>query len=401
MRWASTLGCVFLLASCVRAGFGVSPDGALADGSTTSDVASDDAQAGPGLLPPNRIAAGAGHACFVHATGTVSCWGWNQDGQLGDGTMQDSPLPLAVPNVDNIVEVGLGREFSCARRNDGRVLCWGLNNVGQLGDGSFTNRLDPAPASGLEDATDLDCGRWHCCALRASGRVACWGDNRRYQLGDGTLDNRPLPQEVGGVDQAIQVSAGAFHSCALHQYGRVSCWGQNSSGQIGDGTTDDHPTAIDVPLPFVALEIKAGRSSSCARSTTGELACWGANADGQIGDGTTTSRRSPTAVVGLSNAVQIGGYGWQFNCARRANGRVACWGTNDRGQLGDGSTELFRPLPGDVALIDDAVFLALNHYGGYVLRGSGEVWAWGHNDSGQIGDGTTEGRPLPVRVLLP
>ena len=186
------------------------------------------------------------------------------------------------------------------------ILCWGYNGMGQLGDGTASNRSTPTMVSGLSSgAVGIAAGEFHTCALKAAGGVVCWGYNGFGQLGDGTTTNRSTPTPVSGLGGAgLALAAGLYHTCALTTAGGVVCWGSNSYGQLGDGTATQRlsPTPVSGLSAGVAA-IAADRYHTCAMKTDGGVVCWGSNQFGQLGDGTRTDRLVPTAVQGLESGI--------------------------------------------------------------------------------------------------
>jgi alpha-tubulin suppressor-like RCC1 family protein len=248
----------------------------------------------------------------------------------------------------------------------------------------------------------LSLGLTHSCALTSSGTVLCWGNNTAYKLGDGTTTNRAAPVAAVGVAGALEVSSGGTHSCARTATG-VLCWGANDRGQLGNGNmlTQTAPVATLVLGSDVA-QLALGFQHSCARTTAGGVYCWGSNWRGQLGDGTTISRGTPAAVsfVGSPTIVEIASGGSDVSashtCARTSTGSVYCWGANLNGQLGDGTTNT-RPAPVAVTGLTDAVALAVGNANTCAIRSDGTVVCWGNNTSGQLGDGPglTPSRSVP------
>src|SRR5207249_3345154 len=248
---------------------------------------------------------------------------------------------------------------------DGTLQCLGQNWFGQLGDGTFDSRslLDPTrPVSNLSTATpNVVSGDGHTCALLGDGTVKCWGVGDSGQRGDGNFNpSQPNPVTVGvsgtPLTGARTITTRGFHTCALLSDGTVRCWGRNSDGQLGVAPSGDHcPYTPDVfcsstPVQVGGISsadniraITAGGYHTCALFPDGTVKCWGRNDQGQLGDGTTTSSSTPVQVGGsgtpLRGAAAITG-ALRHTCALLGDG-VQCWGVNDQGQLGDGS-----PLPG-------------------------------------------------------
>ena len=190
------------------------------------------------------VSAGYGqyhHVCAVVSHGdsnAVECLGYNNYGQLGDGTKanQDTPQPVnGLPPSFNATQVAASYSSACAS-NETHAWCWGYNQYGQLGDGTTTSQdsgaNDPVIGSGTFDApiADLQCGGHHCCMLLASGNMSCWGYNNYGQLGDGMTTSQNKPVVVAGLDGAIALmSVGYQSSCAVTFDNELYCWVRRSA----------------------------------------------------------------------------------------------------------------------------------------------------------------------------
>ncbi len=305
---------------CDRAGkawcWGRNVEGQMGIG--TASVTSPTPVAVSGINDCVQITGGKLHTCAVHADGSVSCWGGNSDGQVGqsisggscpESTGPPTPCvksPMVVPGLTNVAEVHAGETYTCALKKDMTVWCWGSNSSGTLGDGTNTPRSTPAPVVGLEsDIVELSTGRWFACARHTDGTLSCWGQNGSGQLGNRLTTDSRKPVTVVGISDAAQVGAGDKHACVLHGSGLVSCWGDNSSGQLGDGTFTSSLAPVDVVRLKSVSSIAVGAVHTCARPTTNEQSglgspvCWGENKADQLGDTTTMSRPQPVSVTGF------------------------------------------------------------------------------------------------------
>lgn len=387
------------------------------------------------------VTSGGAHTCGVTDAGTAYCWGLNDHGQLGDGTTSERTAPVLVAGGHFFSSLRLGGAHTCGLTSNGTTYCWGSNDHGQLGDGSTTDRTVPVPVAGeLQFLYGLTLGESHTCGSVPvpldpdEGVVYCWGQNGSGQLGDGTTGDRTTPLAVAGGPSISVVSAGGQHTCGLDLYGMgfAYCWGSNSNGQLDVGTTAGSLSPVRIILigcgfgpptpggpscPLGAVtpfeNVTAGGAHTCAEAGGSYYLsfawyCWGGNGDGQLGEGTTTDRTAPVLVgggrsfiamsAGASHTCGIAGHGdlsipgfWV------TDGSAYCWGLNDHGQLGDGTTTT-RTSPVPVA--GGVRFLSLSagssHTCGVSALG---VYCWGNNDHGQLGSGTTSDSAVPVKVV--
>jgi alpha-tubulin suppressor-like RCC1 family protein len=383
-----------------------------------------------GLEGASALACGWTHTLAVVAQSTGLAWGSNGNGKLGNngegGTYEWNihSTPVKVNSLSGLADVAAGEHYSLGLLADGTVWAWGYNEWGQLGDGTTTERhtpvqvmLDPGLGTPLTDVTAISAGYAHSMALRSDGTVWMWGWNGVGQLGDGTEEwvrHSPVqvmldPGSGTPLTDVTAIAAGMSHSMARGADGTVWAWGANYHGRLGDGTTTQRNTPVQVkqgsePLSGVT-SIAAGGAHSMALAADGSVWVWGSNSDGQLGDGTTTQRT--TAVKTMHDAEPLSGVsaiaaGLSHSMALSADGTVWAWGSNGNGQLGDGTTTQ-SSMPVQVMRdssdpFDSVTSIAAGEYYCLGLRADGGAWSWGKNNRGQLGDGSTTQRLLPVKV---
>lgn len=382
--------CVLLANGTVRC-WGDNASGQLGDGTTINrvrpvTVVRPEAEGGGALTGVTAISTGSGHTCALMDDGAVRCWGQNRRGQLGVSTpavgaeSDPRPHPVTVDGLTGVTAITAGGNHTCALLGTSptTVRCWGGNQEGQLGNGMESFGANPTPTavylsgtSGpeLTGVTRIAAGSEHSCAIIGDGVTAtarCWGSNSSEQLGDGTsVPLRANPVEVVSVADGAALSgttgiaAGSFHTCALLADGTVRCWGDNSARQLGDATT---AAKRSVPIAITGLSgvaaLTTGSGSLCGLTAGGAVQCWGANDFGQLGRGAATAGGVPspgpvflagtsgTTLEGVSSIAPSN----HHTCALVGVGGgsqpdVRCWGRNDVGQLGDGtSTNRLNPV---------------------------------------------------------
>jgi len=355
--------------------------GQIGDGSSGSDKYSPTNVSIPNGKTPVSVSStpNGNTVCSIMDDGTLYCWGANYDGQIGIGTHCASgnylngcngvegistPTMVSLPMGRTATAVALGSDHTCSILDDGSVWCWGSNNNGGLGVGNMSSgswAYSPNQAllpSGLA-AVSISLGAGHSCVVVDDGRAFCWGYNGDGNIGDGTSGtNRVSPTEVSGTASYVSISAGSNHNCAITNTGTVKCWGDNWNQALGLGyyTANDQTTPQDAALPagIDVSSISLGQTHSCAVLETMSVYCWGKDDNLQLGttyiceggDNTNgcssqnSGNRHTPAQAQLPPgrggiAVAAGGY---FTCVFIDNGGVYCFGANDDGQLGNGST---------------------------------------------------------------
>ncbi len=324
--------------------WGFGSDGALGTGRATS---SDTPVPVQSPVAFSAITAGYRHTCALSAQGQAFCWGWDRYGQLGDGGAQPSRLsPTPVAGDLRFSALSAGRYHTCGVTFDGSAYCWGYNGEGELGDGTFAYASVPKPVAGSNVFEEISAGGYHTCALDVTGRAYCWGLSSLGQLGIGDAEGSPVPTPVLGGHVFRSISAGYTHTCAVTAGGVAYCWGSNLLGELGlgfagssGGSGIDRPAAVRQQvwggLSFTA--ISAGQTFTCAISG-GDIYCWGRGYENQLGNGVTIIRTlaRPAWPRPRSEFTTIAAGKAPFACALGTRGVAYCWGTGEEGQLGMG-----------------------------------------------------------------
>ncbi|MCU0277577.1 MAG: hypothetical protein MUE31_01655, partial [Candidatus Nanopelagicales bacterium] len=358
----------------------------------------------------SRVAGAAASGVLAVGLMTAPGGGVNpSEAQVRKG--HSAAVAVAVPTV------AAGDAHTCALRANGTVKCWGFGYFGALGNGTGKGSDTPVPVRRIRTATAITAGYQYACAVLADGTVKCWGQNWGHQLGRTDLRYALTPVRVTRVRQATAIAAGDDHTCALLSDGTVKCWGYNEYGQLGNGTFSPTfkesdgdplwaPASAWMPVKGIrnATAIAAGggyeaRGYTCAILSTGTVQCWGSNEYGQLGNGTRTDIGVPTpvSVKGIRNATAIAA-GARHACAVLSTGTVECWGRNRLGQLGDGSQSHSRPVPVRVKGIRNATAITAGYSHTCALLADRTVMCWGGGGNGQLGNGTLHHAPTPVPV---
>ncbi len=302
-----------------------------------------------------------------------------------------------------VQSVASGDGFSCAIATN-RLFCWGANDRGQLADGSTSARPEAETADFSHSVAQISLGASHGCLIDDDGRVWCWGDNAHGQVGQQAGGFESVPRLVDSDREFRQVAAGHRHSCAVAEGDDIYCWGANDRGQLGSSTGSTHqPRQVMADPDFVF--VTAGESHTCAIGSDADAGleatayCWGDNSRQQLGGGTTSSSsNSPSVVIG-GNQFNTISAGADFTCGIHPSGPPACWGANDRGQLGSTDTT-DHAVPRSLALQPGQSLNFItsgSHHSCGNIPGEGPH-CWGAYEDGRLGTSTGEDALQPVAI---
>lgn len=336
------------------------------------------------------VSAGDGHSLFLDGRGEVWAWGDNTYGQLGDGTDVNSVSPVQVVGLTEIVAIDAGFDHSLALKADGTVWAWGNNLFGQLGDGTTLDRNAPVQVQGLSDIVDISSHLWHNVALTGDGTVWVWG---------AIWTNGVLPEKLSfptADSEIVDVDAGYPNILGLTANGRVYYDGRQLV-QMNNKLYVIHSwggTKLDG-----IVTVAAGFGLSLGLRDDGTVWAWGSNEYGELGDGTHQSRNALNAVrvrdVDDVMSISVGG---NYGLALQYDGMVWAWGRNETGTLGDGTTQN-RSLPVQLEGLIDVEAIGAGEDHSLAVKADGTVWAWGSNHNGQLGDGSYVDSTTPIKVL--
>jgi alpha-tubulin suppressor-like RCC1 family protein len=370
------------------------------------------------------VSVGKDHACAVLNDGNIMCWGNNLGGQLGigvtGGTARTPVGPVNLGSGRTAKAVSCGDGKTCAILDDDTLKCWGSGGNGRLGYGDTTQRNAPDAA-----AVNLGSGRtakavsaasYHICAILDDDTLKCWGQNTflGYGSSSGYTDApKTTAVNLGSGRTAKSVSLQWQHTCAILDDDTVKCWGYGSNSQLGYGGTTAYlsPPSSTVNLGMGVTSISVGHYTSCAILTNGGVKCWGVNDKGQVGDGTTTTRLSPVDVdLGTGFTAKMVSIGYNSACAVLNDDSIKCWGDNEYAQFGTGNQlPSVDNLPTSTALpagltaksVSTCKTTSFRYGSACAVMNDDSIWCWGLNTEGLAGVGVVDAFIyVPTRVCF-
>jgi alpha-tubulin suppressor-like RCC1 family protein len=363
-----------------------------ADTEETSDTDAGCTDCGPSIL---ALSTGHYHTCALREGDELWCWGRNDYGQTGSESAEPVSLPRRVGDRGQWTAMDAGNSFTCGIQADGSLWCWGRNDYAQIAP-SVEGASFSAPKQ-VGEAT-----HWHAvsagvdsaCAITDADALWCWGSNSFGVGGIGTTGGTIPPSELPGTWESVAV--GDYHACGVQTGGTLWCWGSNGYGQIAAPSETSQlnaPTQVGEATDWVAA-FPSGYSA-CAVREDGELWCWGGNQSGQLGDGETDAWTEPTlfGVDGPWIDVALGHTLESAAAGVKSDGSLWSWGL---GYVGRGESTETISTPTPVATASNFTTVDAGHSHLCTANDLGEVWCWGDNTYGQLGDGTLDEALQPV-----
>ncbi|MBI4317444.1 MAG: hypothetical protein HY675_03055 [Chloroflexi bacterium] len=333
--------------------------------------------------------------------GTVWCWGDNTYGQLGDGSTVDSYIAMKIPDLKDDVTQVQANSTACAVRGNGSVWCWGDADDGEIGDGTTSpgTRSNPVQVSNtnLTNAVSVAVGTNFTCARKSDDTVWCWGKNNAGQLGAGDTVQSSTPRQVTGLTSAIQIDTYTDGACAVRSNNTVWCWGANVYGQVGNNSTTNPVASARQVTGLSSIDsVSGGNFHNCAvRSSDSTVWCWGKNESGQLGINNTVSPKSSALQTTNASSITQVTAGGNHSCARDSSGQIFCWGDNAEGQLGDNTT-VRKTTAKQIGSGTDWEAITVGTKTTCAVRTNSTVWCWGDGANKTIGlDDTTTDQTSP------
>jgi alpha-tubulin suppressor-like RCC1 family protein len=381
-------------------GAGGNAPGDSGAGGITGSGGSGPATDGPPALPlvhSQLLSVNYGHSCAVTPAGLVKCWGLNQFGQLGNNMPNTGDtqgrVPTSTPVTASVVtgtaiNVAVGRSNTCVRLADMTISCFGFNAYGTLGNGTTQTAASAQKVLGISDALIVRGGEPTMCAVLSNHTVKCWGNNGWGQVGDGTTMDRSTPVLVAGLTDVVDVAIGWRSTCALLMGGTIKCWGNNEAGQLGNGSMTSSRMPVTVTGISNATAINGvGYAAACALLGDKTVRCWGINERGQLGNGTSQPSTVPVAVPGINDAIGVA-TGAESACALVTGGKVKCWGEF-----------VSRNTAVEIAGVAGATAISVGKMHACAVLDDLSLRCWGSNEYGQLGNGMAQSSAGGVRVL--
>jgi alpha-tubulin suppressor-like RCC1 family protein len=349
----------------------------------------------------SQLSLGADHGMATKTTGTLWGWGVNGAGQIGDGTVTTRSSPIQIGTLTGWSKVSAGVSHTMAIKTDGTLWSWGLGTSGQLGQATTIPTWFIDRNNYWSDISYNQSG----LLVKTNGTLWAWGPNDYGQLGDGTVVNRSSPVQIGTLTDWSKVSTSGRHSMAIKTNGTIWSWGLNGTGALGHGNVISRSSPIQIGTLTDWMVVEAGSYGglpqgggfTLAIKTNGTLWGWGNNGNGQLGDGTIIPRSSPVQIGTLTNWSKVS-IGVEYHCLSiKTDGTLWAWGSGGQGQLGDNTTN-GKSSPVQIGTRTDWSKIKAGFRASFAITTSGTLWSWGLNQSGELGQNDLILRSSPVQI---
>ena len=331
---------------------------------------------------------GGSVSAALTVNGDLYCWGANGHGEVGNGSTEDQYTPVKV--LENVKDFYSNYERSAAITTNGDLYCWGKNGYGQVGNGATADQYTPVKV--LKNVKKFNSYDAASAALTTNGDLYCWGYNWYGTVGNGSTVDQYTPVKV--LEDVKDFYSCSYLSSAITINDDLYCWGSDWHGQVGTGTTGTSYT----PVKVLENVKKFGSYSftSSAVTTNGDLYCWGDNGNGEVGNGATADQHTPVKVLeNVKDFYFYGGFS-VTSSAVTTNGDLYCWGCNSGGAVGNGATaDQYTP----VKILENVKDFYGDGSTSSAVTTNGDLYCWGDNYSGEVGNGTIEDQLAPVKVL--
>jgi len=347
-----------------------------------------------------------GTSIALGTDGNVYTWGYNLYGQIGDGNHSDTTLvkvPKQITTSGDFKAISNGTYYSMALNNNGELFTWGWNEYGQLGTNSTKDHYSPTNISAPRDLyfKEIDCSGGTSIGISVSGCIYTWGHNNEGQLGTGDKNDEFEPEKItNDLINFDKISTSGSHCLALTDSNELYSWGENSYVNLGDFTTNESLLPKNIEINDVGIDIEASLHSSFLINANREIYAWGHNDDGQLGDGTQNDRYSPMKIMVNSDTFKDTDVGKLFTLALTEMGDIYAWGNNAFGQLGDFTT-INKDIPNKVNL--NGITFSQISAGGFhsmALSSTGDIYTWGNNEFGELGNNSTVDLSSPTKISV-
>jgi len=327
-------------------------------------------------------------------------WGYNTQGQIGDNTVTSRRTPVSIlGTIKTFCKIGTGVATSIVIDKNGQIWGWGFNYYGNIGDNTTTQRNTPVSILGAKKTFCSIDSSQHTIGIDKNGLVWGWGYNGYGQLGNNSVTNKITPVSILGVKKTFcSITTGQNHTMGIDNTGLVWGWGWNGYGQLGDNSKISKRTPVSIlGAKKTFCSVVSGYGHSLGIDNTGLVWGWGYNGKGQLGDNSTVSKCTPVSILGAKKTFCVITSGDVHTIGIDKNGQVWCWGSNVNGQLGD-NTIVQRNTPVSILGSKKTFCKISGQQHTLAIDKNGQLWSWGNNNKGELGDNTINKKCTPIRV---